>query len=501
MLPAIVVDCSEATGRVCISDFYLTLSTPVLLLLLLPILGRRSRTLLCVDVSAQLAAHAARGCIFALRRLLYACCAAGLCALNVAAACYAASGDDMWELRQHGTPAGDGWRSVFVACYACGAAMWAAILTEVVLETWYRHNSSRGLRLWYVAATVPAVIRLTSHALRTSATDVAAEAEAIGGSLERDRALRIAGASLVVLLGLAAFWEPDTPSGTGTSSGFKPFPEDEDETAAAWPDVLLPHAPPPEARASFGSRLFFAWCDGLLRTGAARPLEHGDLHPLQQSDATGRNARVLRVAWAAEEASGRRSFLRAWHRAFGGYFWATGLLELLRLSVQFALPELNRTILRYLAGGGVGAQSGGVEGQGGGVEGQGGGGVSGAAAVLCAAGVLGASVIQSLAQGQYNYRGQRLALRTRVAVGQAIYSQALQLGFRERQRFGTGAVVSYMQIDASKLGDATTYLHMLWSCPLQIGIGTAMLYRLLSTAGFAALGVMMLAMPLNAVRE
>ena len=104
---------------------------------------------------------------------------------------------------------------------------------------------------------------------------------------------------------------------------------------------------------------------------------------------------------------------------------------------------------------------------------------------------------QSLALGQYFFRGFRLGLHVRVAVGHTVYTKALALPFRERQRFGTGAIVSYMQIDAGKLADALPYLHLVWSAPLQLAIALALLYGQLGAPAFAGLGVMVLLMPVN----
>ena len=118
-----------------------------------------------------------------------------------------------------------------------------------------------------------------------------------------------------------------------------------------------------EATASFFSRITFSWLTGLLVTGKARALEHTDLFMLQTRDATKRNYELLLRAWEVEaakpshypnanpkpkpnpnpnpnpnpdpnpipnpnpnqvEAAGpRKSYLRAWHVAFGRYFWVS----------------------------------------------------------------------------------------------------------------------------------------------------------------------------------
>ena len=41
------------------------------------------------------------------------------------------------------------------------------------------------------------------------------------------------------------------------------------------------------------------------------------------------------------------------------------------------------------------------------------------------------------------------------------------------------------------------YLHGIWSCLLQLGIATSMLYSVLGPAAFAGLGIMVAMLPLN----
>lgn len=56
-----------------------------------------------------------------------------------------------------------------------------------------------------------------------------------------------------------------------------------------------------------------------------------------------------------------------------------------------------------------------------------------------------------------------------------------------------------MSVDAQRFMDLTTYLHMAWSAPLQIGLALYFLYALVGPSAFAGLGVMVLMGPLNAL--
>ena len=69
---------------------------------------------------------------------------------------------------------------------------------------------------------------------------------------------------------------------------------------------------------------------------------------LQTRDATKRNYELLLRAWEVEAAGPRKSYLRAWHVAFGRYFWMTGLLKLINDSCMLLNPILINTIVDYI---------------------------------------------------------------------------------------------------------------------------------------------------------
>ena len=291
--------------------------------------------------------------------------------------------------------------------------------------------------------------------------------------------VRLAAFGPELILGLSAIFESDTPSsraygGAGSgATGSRRLLEPE--------GIDKPLRPNAEATASFFSRLTFSWLSSTLASGAKRALEHDELFDLQTTDATVHNAGLLQAAWRREmgRTTKKPSFLAALYGAFGGYFLRTGLLKVINDLFVFVNPLLINVIVTYIASPPATPT------------------LTDAAAFLCAGGMFISATAQSLALGQYFFRGFRLGLNVRVAVGQVVYAKALALPFRERQRFGTGAIVSYMQIDAGKLADALPYLHLVWSAPLQLALALALLYGQLGVSAFAGLGVMVLLMPVN----
>ena len=77
--------------------------------------------------------------------------------------------------------------------------------------------------------------------------------------------------------------------------------------------------------------------------------------------------------------------------------------------------------------------------------------------------------------------------------------QALCLSNKARHANTMGEIVNLMSVDAQRLMDATYYLHMLWSSPLQILLALIFLYLTMGPSIFAGFGIMVLLTPFNAI--
>jgi len=77
--------------------------------------------------------------------------------------------------------------------------------------------------------------------------------------------------------------------------------------------------------------------------------------------------------------------------------------------------------------------------------------------------------------------------------------QALTMSNEARKTTTVGEIVNLMSLDAQRLQDATGYLWMTWSAPLQICIAVYMLWSLLGVSVLAGLAVMIVLIPVHAV--
>lgn len=92
---------------------------------------------------------------------------------------------------------------------------------------------------------------------------------------------------------------------------------------------------------------------------------------------------------------------------------------------------------------------------------------------------------QTLFLSQYFQRMIFVGLRIRTALVGAIYKKALGLSNTSRKSKTVGEIVNLMAVDAQRFMDLTTYINMLWSAPLQIGLAIYFLWDLLGPSVLA----------------
>jgi hypothetical protein len=203
-------------------------------------------------------------------------------------------------------------------------------------------------------------------------------------------------------------------------------------------------------KASFLSRLTFAWMDPLLRLGYSKPLDFGDIPPLDADD-------------AAEEAS--RKFLEKWHRrrqttdagrtsclvflvlaeCYKKELLLTALYTLLRTLSFAASPLILYCFVSYSY-----QQE-----------------RSLAAGLALIVGLVLVKLVESLSQRHWFFGSRRLGMRMRSALMAAVFEKQLSLSSDARRRHSAGEVANYIAVDAYRLGEFPFWLHLAWCMPLQ----------------------------------
>ncbi|KAI5087921.1 canalicular multispecific organic anion transporter 1 [Silurus meridionalis] len=107
------------------------------------------------------------------------------------------------------------------------------------------------------------------------------------------------------------------------------------------------------------------------------------------------------------------------------------------------------------------------------------------------------AILQSLFLQQYFQRCFALGMKVRTAIMAVVYKKALVMSNNARKESTVGETVNLMSADAQRFNDVTNFVHLLWSCPLQIILSIAFLWIELGPSVLAGLLVMLLMVPVN----
>ncbi|XP_061601976.1 canalicular multispecific organic anion transporter 1 [Cololabis saira] len=111
--------------------------------------------------------------------------------------------------------------------------------------------------------------------------------------------------------------------------------------------------------------------------------------------------------------------------------------------------------------------------------------------------LLAVAILQSLFLQQYFQRCFVLGMKVRTAIMAAVYRKALVVSNDTRKESTVGETVNLMSADAQRFNDVINFIHLLWSCPLQIIISIVFLWMELGPSVLAGLLVMVLMVPIN----
>ncbi|XP_047558417.1 ATP-binding cassette sub-family C member 2 [Lutra lutra] len=109
------------------------------------------------------------------------------------------------------------------------------------------------------------------------------------------------------------------------------------------------------------------------------------------------------------------------------------------------------------------------------------------------------ALVQSLCLQGYFQMCFMLGISVRTTIMASVYKKALTLSNQARKQYTVGETVNLMSVDAQKLMDVTSYLHLLWSNVLQITLSIYFLWAELGPSVLAGVGVMILLIPVNGI--
>ncbi|KAL3972082.1 interferon, gamma-inducible protein 30 [Sarotherodon galilaeus] len=252
----------------------------------------------------------------------------------------------------------------------------------------------------------------------------------------------------------------------------------------------------PEAGAPFLSRITFNWLNSMVLKGFKQPLVQEDMWDLNESDSTAFiNERFqhfmkpeLDAARKEDEKKKKKkdkkkeeeNYPNSWliptlYKTFKWILIESAFFKLVQDVLTFISPQLLKLMVSFTQDKSRHVWEG----------------------YLYAVLLMVVALLQSLTLQQYFQRCFVLGMKVRTALMAAVYKKALVVSNDTRKESTVGETVNLMSADAQRFNDVTNFIHLLWSCPLQIIISIVFLWLELGPSVLAGLGVMVLLVPIN----
>ncbi|KAM9618308.1 ATP-binding cassette sub-family C member 2 isoform 1-T1 [Trichechus inunguis] len=109
------------------------------------------------------------------------------------------------------------------------------------------------------------------------------------------------------------------------------------------------------------------------------------------------------------------------------------------------------------------------------------------------------ALIQSVCLQLYFQLCFMIGMTVRTTIIASVYKKALTLSNSARREYTVGETVNLMSVDAQKLMDVTSFIHLLWSTFVQIILSIFFLWEELGPSILAGVGVMVILIPINGI--
>ncbi|GIL43241.1 hypothetical protein Vafri_1038 [Volvox africanus] len=234
----------------------------------------------------------------------------------------------------------------------------------------------------------------------------------------------------------------------------------------------------PEEGAGFLSHVFFSYCNGLVRRGYERPLEHDDLWDVGTRDEAALVSSRFQAALAATADPVKHPQGVVWKammKVHARNFLLTAIIKLIHDAIMFMSPYLLELLLHHMGAGGSRGGSFGL-----------------AVAILVVA------VLENFTVNWYFHILFRMSLHLKIALIDMIYDKSLRITSAVKSDMGTGTIVNLQSNDTAKLWSLVLYLHVIWNGPFQILVVMFLLVRIMNWGpSMAGLAVTVVIIPLT----
>ncbi|KAK0531407.1 hypothetical protein OC834_002953 [Tilletia horrida] len=238
----------------------------------------------------------------------------------------------------------------------------------------------------------------------------------------------------------------------------------------------------PENTANLYSRLTFYWMQPLFSLGRKKFLTEDDMYALPPNDDCESLGEHFTKWWekTRNKKTGKGRIWITLAYAYGSPFAVGGVFKACQDIAAFAQPQILRLLLQFVQTWDDPQKRQPAE-----------------VGYLLSISLFAVAVLQTAFLHQYFQRSFATGLRVRSGLITTIYKKSLRLSNDARAGRATGDIVNLMSVDANRLQELATYLHVIWSAFFQMALAFVSLAFLLGWPAFVGVGVMIVGIPIN----
>ncbi|MBA0735364.1 hypothetical protein Gogos_019219 [Gossypium gossypioides] len=282
--------------------------------------------------------------------------------------------------------------------------------------------------------------------------------------------LSFPGSILFLFCAFRGHCSKDTDPGGDFDACYAPLQGEEHDSTD---ETSVNHDITPLANAGVLSKMFFWWLNPLLQKGKEKILENNDIPTLQQ--ACQAQACYMKYTDRLSEqkrrnSSGSISMLSIIAYSHWKAMLTSGVFALIKVLTLSTGPLFLRAFIAVVQGNETFKYE----------------------AYVLTIGLLIAKCLESISERQWFFITRMVGLQVRSMLSAAIYRKQQQLSNAAKMNHSPGEIVSYVTVDANRIGEFPYWFHQIWATSVQFCLALFIVYSSVGLATFAALAAIIL---------
>ncbi|KAJ6714386.1 ABC TRANSPORTER C FAMILY MEMBER 10-LIKE [Salix viminalis] len=277
--------------------------------------------------------------------------------------------------------------------------------------------------------------------------------------------LSFPGAILFLFCGFKRQSYTSTDLDISDGASYEPLPGEEDNANG---EISSNDNITPFANAGFFSQMSFWWLNPLLKKGKEKILEDGDIPQLREEDRA-KNCYLMYTEQLGTRKQKGLSNSLSMLSVIISLHWKkiliSGIFALIKVLSLATGPLFLKAFIDVAEGKAAFEYEG----------------------YVLTAGLFLAKVLESLSERHWRFQTRLIGIQVRSMLSAAIYQKQLRLSNAAKVDHSSGEIVSYVAVDAYRIGEFPFWFHQIWATSIQLCLALAIVYYSIGLATLAAL--------------